>query len=645
MANKNGSKSNSVNKKYTYIFVIITLLSIFVISFLIVDFILYRQELINKKEEVTKNELYGVGIMIDKNMFEEDFFFNKENRSIYQKNSKTLLEYAKKLDFYRIYTIASLRNEIYIVNYAYPIYDFSQTKLVLEYSNFENAFIKDLFSKKRFDYPIVNKIDVHNEKLGVIYYPFKSIQNRFVICGEFSYSEINKNLLIRAKRNTVTGVLITFLLGLLVFYIPQTIKKEKLDFFDSVYIDYLTGLPNRKKLFHDIAEINKPVLAIIHVDCFKEINNLYGYRFGDFVIKEMTDRLMQILSKENFKFSLYRLQVDEFAAMIDKDMSIEEIIVMSQYLLENVIKKPLIYKSKEVFVAATMGVAKNEDRKKGNSRSLILKSDLALKRAIQREKNFVLYDESMQIFDDNEGRIDWPRKLKRAINDDRMIPFYQPVINNRTKKIEKFECLIRLIDENKNAISPYFFLDVADRSKSYFHITRIIIKKAFATFKELDCDFAINISINDILNTTTMKLIIDELQSDNNTSKRACFDISESDCIQNYAAVRDFIDKIKQYGASIAIQDFGTSYFNFDNILKLNVDYIKIDSSLIKNISNDKTSQLLTKMIVSFCKELKIKTVSQFVHSREVFDKVCELEVDYSQGYHLGEPQIFPKFE
>jgi len=645
MANRKNLNVISTNRKYIYTVAILIIISIFIVSCLVVDFIQFKKKSIEKIEENIKNQLYGIGLMIDKDMFNESFFFDESNKSVYQSNSKILLDYAKRMDLHRLYTVASFKNKFYVVNYAYPVYDFSQIKLDLDYSNIEDKFIKELFLKNTFDQPVVNNIEFNKEKFNVIYYLFKSNQNKFVVCGEFTYLNFNNAVYKRLSRNISFGFVFLFLLGILTFCIQQIIKENKSDSSDSIYVDYLTDLPNRKKLFLDIVDTKEPILIIIHINYFKEINNLYGYKFIEFAVKDMTDRLVQILSKGNFKFALYRIQFDEFAVMIDKDMSIDECVIISQYILDNLTKKHLTYKNKEIFVAVTMGIAKNKNKKDKNFRILIPKADIALKKAMQKERSFVIYDETMKVFDENDDIIDWNKRLKKAINDDRMVPFYQSVINNKTKKVEKFECLIRLIDENKNIISPYFFLDIADSSKSYYHITRIMLKKAFATFKELKYDFSINISIDDILNPTTMKLIVEQLESEPNTSKRICFDISESDCIQNLETTKDFIEKVKFYGASVAIQDFGTSYFNFDNVLKLNIDYIKIDSSLIKSISNDKASQLLTKMIVIFCKELKIKTISQFVHSQEVFDKVCELGIDYSQGYYLGEPQIFPKFD
>ena len=120
--------------------------------------------------------------------------------------------------------------------------------------------------------------------------------------------------------------------------------------------------------------------------------------------------------------------------------------------------------------------------------------------------------------------------------------------------------------------------------------------------------------------------------------ERIIFEIIESEGIENFDKVLEFITDVKRYGTKISIDDFGTGYSNFEYLMKLKVDYIKIDGSMIKNIDNDKSAQMIIASIVSFAKNMNIKTVAEFVHSKNVYEKVKELGVDYSQGYYFGEP-------
>ena len=120
--------------------------------------------------------------------------------------------------------------------------------------------------------------------------------------------------------------------------------------------------------------------------------------------------------------------------------------------------------------------------------------------------------------------------------------------------------------------------------------------------------------------------------------KKIGFEILESEGIENFDQVLAFINDVKKYGCAISIDDFGTGYSNFEYLMKLKVDYIKIDGSMIKNIDTDINSQMITQTIVDFAKKMQIKTVAEFVCSKNVFEKVAQLDVDFAQGYYFGEP-------
>ncbi|MDQ1340762.1 MAG: hypothetical protein QG567_1920, partial [Campylobacterota bacterium] len=237
-----------------------------------------------------------------------------------------------------------------------------------------------------------------------------------------------------------------------------------------------------------------------------------------------------------------------------------------------------------------------------------------------------------------ENNIKWSNILKEAIQDDRLIAFYQPIKNTKTDKIEKYETLIRLRDKDGSIISPYFFLDIAKKIKLYPYITKKVIDDSFKTFENNEYEFSINLSVNDILNEETVEYIKDKVKN-SPASKRVVFELLESEGIENYLEVINFIDFIKTYGAKIAIDDFGTGYSSFEHLIELKIDYIKIDATMIKNIDKDKNIELIAQTIVEFANKLGIETIAEFVHTQTVYDKVREIGVTYSQGYFLGEPK------
>jgi len=229
--------------------------------------------------------------------------------------------------------------------------------------------------------------------------------------------------------------------------------------------------------------------------------------------------------------------------------------------------------------------------------------------------------------------------VRYAVNDSKIVPYFQPIVDNKTSHIHKYECLARLLDENNNVISPTLFIPIAKRIKVYNFVTKIIIEKSFKVFETNNYEFSINLSMEDIMNSEMFHFILEKLKH-SNASSRVIFEILESEAVQDFNKIARFINEIKRYGAKIAIDDFGAGYSNFSYLIKMNVDFLKIDGSLIKNIDTDKNSCLVVETIVDFANKLGIKTIAEFVHSSTVMDKVKEMGIDYSQGYHIDEPLV-----
>ncbi|NCD13479.1 MAG: EAL domain-containing protein, partial [Epsilonproteobacteria bacterium] len=220
---------------------------------------------------------------------------------------------------------------------------------------------------------------------------------------------------------------------------------------------------------------------------------------------------------------------------------------------------------------------------------------------------------------------------------DRIVPFFQPIINVNTGEIEKFETLMRIQKEGQEHYLPSEFLEIAKHSKIYSKLSMALIQKAFETFQISSNGFSINLSYLDMTNIVTKTFILEKL-AEFNVGSWVIFEILESDGIENYEAIASFIDDVKAYGAKIAIDDFGSGYSNFERLNELRVDYIKIDGSLIKNIDRNEDTKIIVKNIVNFAKELGISTIAEYVHSAEVLQCVKEIGVDYAQGYYIGKP-------
>lgn len=394
------------------------------------------------------------------------------------------------------------------------------------------------------------------------------------------------------------------------------------------YTDSLTGLGNRIKLITDTGNTKDPILALVNIDSFKEINDFYGLSIGDKTIKT----LAKILQKKFRDTKLYRVHADEFALLFEGNKTnlsfIEDVM---QNSIKEIQKVTILFGDIAISLNLTVGISDRKDQ-------LISSADLALKTAKKEKQDILIYTEMLKTHEEYKNNIEWNTKLKNAIKEDRIKPFYQAIYNNSTKKIEKYEALIRLIDEDGKEVSPFFFLEIAKKTKQYASLTQIMVQKSFEEFKDKALSFSINLSINDILDKNTHTLIVEMIEK-YNFGDRVVFEIVESEGFENFQTIEDFIQKVKSYGAKIAIDDFGTGYSNFEYLMKLKADYIKIDGSLIKNIDTDHNAYSVVETIVLFAKKNNLKTVAEFVSSKSIYEKVCELGIDYSQGFFIEKPK------
>lgn len=199
------------------------------------------------------------------------------------------------------------------------------------------------------------------------------------------------------------------------------------------YFDSLTGLENRRRLTERLEEGENAFLIIINIDGFQEINDLYGDSVGDLILKEFAQFLKDIMIDHE---GLYRLHSDEFAHICNSRMDLDEFKVFVSYISEKIAQKSFKIDDKsEVSLSVTMGISYG-------SEMLLINADVALKLAKKTKKNFLIYDTSMAMCKEYEKNFEWTKRLKKAIEEDKIIPVFQPIVDTGTEKIVKYEALM-----------------------------------------------------------------------------------------------------------------------------------------------------------------------------------------------------------
>lgn len=409
------------------------------------------------------------------------------------------------------------------------------------------------------------------------------------------------------------------------------------------YTDNLTGLPNRVRLLRDLQIRDAATLLIINLDRFNQINSLFGNVCGDHVLLAVASRLTTFRQEEGHGvLRVYRLPGDEFAILTPL-MEPDEVHELAAQIRGLVTGERIDWQQQSLMVDISLGIALRDHRKSGDpADQLISQAKVAVLQAREQERHQVLYDPSVGVEGNYEHNLYWANRLKAAIEDDRLIPWYQPIHDNQGGRITKYECLVRMVEPDGSVVSAGQFMDVANKLRLGRRIADLMIEKCFACFRERDEEFSINLSYGDITDAETVARILSALEG-SGIGSRIIFEILESDGISSYDDIRAFIDRVKPFGCRIAIDDFGTGYSNFAHLLSLNVDYIKIDGSLIRHLHEDHTAFLVASGIVQFARSLNIRTVAEFVHNETVQARVCELGIDFSQGEYFSMPLASPE--
>ncbi|WP_304641663.1 EAL domain-containing protein [Pseudomonas sp.] len=430
---------------------------------------------------------------------------------------------------------------------------------------------------------------------------------------------------------------VVLVLSVLILLIVASILKKM----HILYTDALTDLPNREKLLSDLKTQRKGSLLLVNIDAFKEINDFYGNQCGDYVINQLTQALQRLLIEQPSLSTarLYRMPGDELAIWLPDTPRPEVLMQLAQKVQAFIDGRSINWEQQKIPLRVTIGAAATDPSSdaRGVDEDLLTFASIALKLARQASASCLVYDPTLKVRESYAHNLMWANRLRKALDEGRIVPWFQPIAETATGRIHKYECLARMIDEDGTPISPQHFLEVAKRIRLYRYITRLMIQQCFARFADTPYEFSLNLSCEDLLDPELTTFVINQL-TQTDLAPRVIFEILESEGIENYEAVRQFIDQVKALGCRIAIDDFGTGYSNFEHLLRLNVDIIKIDGSLIKPLATDPTALTVTRGIVQFAAGLGMQTVAEFVHNEAVLEKVRELGIDYAQGYHVGKP-------
>ncbi len=398
--------------------------------------------------------------------------------------------------------------------------------------------------------------------------------------------------------------------------------------------DPLTGIENFMRLSEEIESGKYKYILLLDISNFSIINKQYGKIFSNKILKETA---IELNNNARPEVHLFKSDSDRFV-FLSKETSLEKIEQFAQQIISYFDTKPLSVDGINVEISFALGIAKITDKY-----FPLLNAEYALESGkTLGSRYYYFYDESSEEIRKSKEMIKWLNITRELIQQDKIEPYYQPILDIQTGKIDKYEVLARGNYEGE-ILSPCLFLGHAQKLGLISSLTKIMINKSFHYFSETDFSFSINITQRDLLDKYFIEFLKSRLEKYNINPSKVTFEILENISItQQQTLLIERLNSLKRIGFKIAIDDFGVENSNFSRLVEIDFDYIKLDAVFIKNLEVNQKDRLVVSAIVSLANTLGVKLVQKEGISTAIYDLVKECGVNFAQGYYIGkaEPKV-----
>ena len=405
--------------------------------------------------------------------------------------------------------------------------------------------------------------------------------------------------------------------------------------------DGLTGLPNRNLLLQQMDDIlahtrrsgEKVAVLVLGLDNFKAVNDSLGHGVGDKLLRAVAKRLSSTLREGD---TLARLNSDEFAMIQSGLTRPEDAVLMSRRLLD-AIDDPFLLDGQSVVIGATIGIAMAPGDG-DESEALLKNADMALSRAKNDCRGtFSFFEPSMDARAQIRRKIE--TELRDAIEDDRLQPYYQPLIDLSAGRITGFEALVRWPHPERGMISPGEFIPVAEETGLINAVGGLMLRRACkdaATWPD-DVRVAVNLSPLQFRSGNLLSIVMDALKQSGLPAKRLELEITETLLLEKSGQVLATLHALRALGVRISMDDFGTGYSSLSYLRSFPFDKIKIDQSFVRDLGANREAQAIIRSIVSLGKGLGVTITAEGVETE------AELSCLRAEGCHEGQGFLFSR--
>ena len=392
--------------------------------------------------------------------------------------------------------------------------------------------------------------------------------------------------------------------------------------------DPVTGLHNRRRFQTELearlAVKARGAVLLVDVDHFKLINDAHGHEVGDRILHCLTDILRETADEGD---ELAHFGRDEFALLISGETN--EIGARSVKILSAIESRASAVAGHHI--TASLGAVRfggDENSADG----LLICADLALHTAKERGgARYVVYDPQLM------NGIRQVERLQRALAEERLVLYSQPILSLSSGRISGCELLLRMRDGG-DVVSPANFLTAAERLGLIGAVDQWVIERGIRYAASTQKRVEINLSGQSMTSQTILNVIEHELSVNEVDPRQIIFEITETAAVASMEEAMRFAARLRQLGCQFALDDFGTGFGSFIYLKQLPVSVLKIDGEFIRNLAHSDVNQAVVRAIVSVARDLDKKTVAEWVDDASTVELLRELGVDYAQGYHIGQP-------
>ena len=405
--------------------------------------------------------------------------------------------------------------------------------------------------------------------------------------------------------------------------------------------DGLTGLPNRNLLRQQMDDIlahtrrsgEKVAVLVLGLDNFKAVNDSLGHSVGDKLLRAVAKRLRSTLREGD---TLARLNSDEFAMIQSGLTRPEDAVLMSRRLLE-ALADPFLLDGHSVVIGATIGIAMAPGDG-DDSETLLKNADMALSRAKNDCRGtFSFFEAAMDARAQTRRKIE--TELRDAIQDDRLQPYYQPLIDLSGGRITGFEALVRWPHPERGMVSPGEFIPVAEETGLINAVGGLMLRRACkdaATWPD-DVRVAVNLSPLQFRTGNLLSIVMDALKQSGLPAKRLELEITETLLLEKSSQVLATLHALRALGVRISMDDFGTGYSSLSYLRSFPFDKIKIDQSFVRDLGANREAQAIIRSIVSLGKGLGVTITAEGVETE------AELSCLRAEGCQEGQGFLFSR--